>query len=183
MGEDLHSQYNKIPLTQFVERLRDECYSSIEKICASARKQADLLYSLELQHSTSQYIVMCSKLVEETLDYIKARKEKYIPYIAELFQKAETKHDCANCSGNCKVGHSMQLVELRSSNGSIKDILYRLQIVALPLYSETIYPDAYRVLRNQMALLENNISELFFLEETYLIPKVIEAQKMINVSS
>jgi hypothetical protein len=121
--------------------------------------------------------------VEETLDYIKARKEKYIPYIAELFQKAETKHDCANCSGNCKVGHSMQLVELRSSNGSIKDILYRLQIVALPLYSETIYPDAYRVLRNQMALLENNISELFFLEETYLIPKVIEAQKMINVSS
>jgi hypothetical protein len=56
-------------------------------------------------------------------------------------------------------------------------------MASLPLYTETIYPDAYRVLRNQMALIENSLTELFFLEENYLIPKVAEAQKIINASS
>jgi hypothetical protein len=34
-----------------------------------------------------------------------------------------------------------------------------------------------------MALIENSLTELFFLEEKYLIPKVSEAQKIINASS
>jgi hypothetical protein len=38
------------------------------------------------------------------------------------------------------------------------------------------------VLRNQMALLENSLTELYFVEEAYLIPKVTEAQKNINVN-
>lgn len=77
----------------------------------------------------------------------------------------------------------MQLMELMASHNNIKGILYRLQMVSLPLYSETIYPDAYRILRNQMALIENGLTELFFLEEHYLIPKIVEAQKIINAGS
>jgi hypothetical protein len=62
----------------------------------------------------------------------------------------------------------------------MRSILNRLQVVALPLYSDTAFPDAYRVLRNQMALIENGLTELFFLEENYLLPKVVDAQKRIN---
>ena len=76
----------------------------------------------------------------------------------------------------------MHLIELKESHSRIKDILYRLQMVALPLYAETLYPDVYRVLRNQMALLENSLTELFFIEDAYLIPKVIDAQKKIHAS-
>lgn len=55
-------------------------------------------------------------------------------------------------------------------------------MVALPLYSETMYPDVYRLLRNHMALIENTLTELFSIEETRLIPKIIESQKKINAT-
>jgi hypothetical protein len=58
-----------------------------------------------------------------------------------------------------------------------------LQTAVLPLYSDTVYPDSYRVLRNQMALLEDSMAELFLLEENYLMPKVIQAQKAINAGN
>ncbi len=77
----------------------------------------------------------------------------------------------------------MQLFELKSSHLEIRSLLSRLQMVSLPLYAETIYPDSYRILRNQMALIENHISELLFLEENYLIPKIADAQKRINAGS
>ncbi len=105
-----------------------------------------------------------------------------MPYVRSLFEKAEEGHDCRNCtgSGSCTMQHDMQVAELKLAHIQLKDILNRLQIVALPLYSDTIYPDVYWVLRNNMALLENCLGVLFVLEETYLIPKVAEAQKNIH---
>ena len=79
--------------------------------------------------------------------------------------------------------HDMQLNDLKQSHMQLKDIIYRVQMVALPLYSETIYPDVYRLLRNHMALIENSLTELYSVEETRLIPKVTEAQKNINAHS
>ena len=77
--------------------------------------------------------------------------------------------------------HELQLNDLKQSQSQLKDILNRIQMVALPLYSETIYPDVYRLLRNHMALIENTLNELYSVEETRLIPRIIEAQKTINV--
>ncbi len=183
MTRILHEQYSKIGLQELVEKLRSECYNPLELLCESAKKQAEKLDSLESQHATSQYTTLCNKVIAEIRQCLSTRKEIYLPYILELAQKATTNHDCSNCSGGCKVNHDMQLVELKASHNTIKSILYRLQMVSLPLYSETIYPDAYRVLRNHMALIENNLTELFFLEENYLISKVIEAQNIINAGS
>ena len=179
----LHEQYSKIGLTDFMEKLSEECYSALEKLCESANTQAVKLDGLESQQATSQYTTLCSKLIAEIRQCLKTRQDIYIPYVHELAEKAEKEHNCSNCSGTCKVNHDMQLLELKASHNNIKSILYRLQMVSLPLYSETIYPDAYRILRNQMALIENNLTELFFLEEHYLIPKVVEAQKIINAGS
>ncbi len=105
-----------------------------------------------------------------------------MPYVHELVEKTTANHDCSNCSGSCKLGHDMQITELNASNDWAKRILHRLQLASLPLYSQTMYPDEYRVLRNRMALIEMNMTELFFLENTYLIPKIVEAQKKINAS-
>jgi len=183
MTRILNEQYSKIGLSDFVNRLSEDCYIALEKLCESAEKQANKLDGLESQLATSQYTTLCNALIQEIKQCLAVRKEIYIPYIQTLVHKIADQHDCSSCSGSCKVNHDMQLLELKASHSNIKGILYRLQMVSLPLYSETIYPDAYRILRNQMALIENNLTELFFLEEHYLIPKVVEAQKVINAGN
>lgn len=157
-------------------------YNVINTLCETAKKQARKLQELEVHQSTSQYIMLCNRILDEILRYVKNKKDHFLPYMNELFEKQETGHDCRNCTGtgSCDMQHNLQLMELIESHAQIKDILYRLQMVALPLYSETIYPDVYRILRSHMALIENNLTELFSVEETLLIPKVTEAQKRIN---
>lgn len=168
-------------LQPFVKKLEDTHYNVIDSLCDATRKQARKLQELEVHQPTSQYITLCNRLIDEIQQYIKIKKESFIPYVAKLGERDSDGHDCSKCTGNsCNLQHNVQLAELKESHVLIKDILYRLQMVSLPLYSETIYPDVYRILRNQMALLENNLTELFSLEETYLIPKVIEVQKNIN---
>jgi hypothetical protein len=170
-----------VELQPFVKKLEQSHYDVIISLCEVTRKQAKKLEDLEVHQITSQYITLCNRLIDEIEDYIRLKKDSFIPYVNSLFEKDKDGHDCAKCTGNsCAMQHTAQLNELKESHVVIKDILYRLQMVALPLYSETIYPDVYRVLRNQMALLENNLTELFMLEETYLIPKVIEIQKNIH---
>ena len=180
MERILQEQYKEITLQELTDKINMDWYASLKKLCESAEKQADKLNGLELQQSTSQYTTLCTKLIAEIEACLLARTDFYIPYILQLSKKAEELHDCSNCTGNCRLNHDVQLLELKASHNNIKNILYRLQMVSLPLYSETIYPDAYRVLRNQMALIENGLTELFFLEGHYLIPRVTEAQNQIN---
>jgi len=179
----LRAHYKNIALQPFTEQLDVTCYDVVKNLCEMTRKQAEKLNHLESHNQTSQYVLLCSKLTEEVSNFIKYRKEQLIPYIQKLYDKHETGHDCSNCKGGCNLQHSVWLLQIRESHGEIKDTLYRLQMAMLPLYSETIYPDEYRILRNQMALLENNLTELLFLEENYLLPKITEAQKNINARS
>jgi hypothetical protein len=90
-------------------------------------------------------------------------------------------HDCSECSSGCSVNHALQLMGLKESQIRIKETLYRLLSVAMPLYADADYPDAYQSLRNQMTLIDTALTELFYLEEAHLIPKVKEAQKQIHV--
>jgi len=176
-------RYADKPLQLFVETLINEHYNTTEKLCASAKKQTEKISSLEIGESMSQYTLACNSIITETEQYIRARKEKYIPYMLTLSQKADTQHDCSTCTGSCKLNHDMQLLELRASNELMQKTLKKLQIASLPLYSETIYADEYRLLRSQMAMIETSLSELFFLENNYLIPKIQEAQKNINAGN
>jgi len=183
MGKVIFDQYGDISMPEFVELLTDKIYKSIEQLCDSAEQQANKLDKLEMHQSTSQYTTLCQNLIDDVRICIRDRKEKYIPYISSLAEKVATNHDCTGCTGSCRLNHDIQLIELKATHVSIKSVLYRLQMATLPLYTETIYPDAYRILRNQMALIENSLTELFFMEEKYLIPKVTEAQKIINAGS
>jgi len=170
-------------LQPLVERLEKSHYNVIVGLCEAARKQANKLHELEIRMAASQYVNLCSRLADEIELYIRDRKTELIPYTYTLFEKSQAGHDCTNCGsgGSCTLQHDIKLKELKDSHIQLNDIIHRLQMVALPLYSETIYPEAYIVLRNQMALLENNLAELYLKETTLLIPKIAEAQKKINV--
>ena len=64
----------------------------------------------------------------------------YAPYFYELHQKEDASHDCSNCTGNCQAGHNIKLAEIKESIARIKDLPNRLQMMSLPLHSETLYP-------------------------------------------
>jgi len=167
-------------LLPLIERLDKLYYDNLIVLCSAAQKYAQKLKDLEANSSTSQYVSLCLKLVDEIQSLIAIKKEHFIPYALTMFDKSNTGHDCSSCQGGCNLHHDIQLKDMKQSHMQLKDIIYRVQMVALPLYSETIYPDVYRLLRNHMALIENTLTELFSLEETRLIPKIIEAQKTIN---
>jgi hypothetical protein len=77
----------------------------------------------------------------------------------------------------------MKISGIKETNQHIKEIFYRLQMVASPLYTEDAHTDIYKDLRNEIVLLDTKLTELFFLEEAVLLPKVIEAQRKIHVRS
>ena len=183
MSRILHEQFKGMELSLCAERLRQECYDPLEKLCESTQKQVHKLEGLEPQPATSQYTTLCDKLTTEIIDCLKARADVYLPYINSLAEKVISDHNCSECTGSCKVNHDMQLMEMKASHANLRTIINKLNMVSLPLYSDTIYPDTYRVLRNQMALIENMLTELLFLEEHYLIPKITDAQKTINAGS
>jgi hypothetical protein len=170
-------------LRSLFEKLDKYHYSEINAKCVLARKQAEQLQELEVHQITSQYVALCLRLIAEVEHYVSFKKERLLPYVRSLFEKNAAGHDCRNCTGtgNCGMEHEMQLLELAQSLKKLNDIIYRLQMTALPLYSETIHKDAYRILRNNMGALEIQLAELSILEELHLAPKVKEAQKNINV--
>ncbi len=183
MDKLLDNQYHLIKLQPFVERLEKDFYNGIESLCVAARQQAGRLNELELHKTNSQYSKLCIKIIDEIKGYITQRKEGLLPYLTKLYAQEEVNHNCLNCTGNCSLQHELQIENIKESHIKIRETLYKLQMAALPLYSESIYPDVYRILRNQMALLENSLSQLAFLEENYLIPKIVEVQNNIHAIS
>jgi hypothetical protein len=171
---------NSESLLPLIERIDKSYYDVIINLCNTAMKHALRLQELELHNVTSQYVSQCIRLIDEIKHYITIKKEHFVPYVQSLFEKQAAGHDCSSCQGGCTMRHEMQLSELRQSHVQLKDVISRVQMVSLPLYSETIYPDVYRLLRNHMALLENTLTELFSIEETRLLAKIVEAQKKIN---
>jgi hypothetical protein len=77
-------QYKNIALQQFIEKLDNECYDEVTDLCNAVKKQAAKLNGLEVRLSASQYVLLCTRLAEETGHYIQYRKETLIPYIKKL---------------------------------------------------------------------------------------------------
>jgi len=169
-------------LQSFVERLNKSHYDMINAMCNTAKHQIQTLQAQEAQQIPSQYVTFSDKLVGEVLNYISVKKEHLIPYVQSLFEKESDGHDCSNCTGtgSCSMQHETRLMEIRQSHRHLTDIISRMQMVMLPLYSGTVHLGLYKTLQNQMALLENSLAALLLFEETHLIPKITEAQTNIN---
>ncbi|GAA4466397.1 hypothetical protein GCM10023093_20480 [Nemorincola caseinilytica] len=179
---DVKGQHSNSPLSDLTEKLRIEYYESIERLCTDAREQVEKIRTLDPTRIDPVYLRQCHSVMDSVAASLAERRDRFVPYLQRLWEKVATEHNCTNCSGSCKLDHDIQLFDLSAATKKLKSIQGELQLLSLPLYSETLFPDQYRVLRNLLALIESDIVELFFLEENYLIPKVIAAQKAINVS-
>jgi hypothetical protein len=153
-------------LQSFVAQLNKSHYDMIFTLCGTAREQAQRIQQEEALQTASQYVALCNKLIAEVQHYIGIKKTHLVPYINSLFEKEADGHDCKSCTGtgSCSMEHDIQLAELTQSHVHLNNIIGRLQMVVLPLYSGIIHHDLYQVLQKQMALLENSLAELLSLE-------------------
>lgn len=178
-----YMEYTEAALQPFAEQLQSDYYDTTEALCIKASKQAEKIKTIEKSPTQLQYVLQCERIIKDIEKHMRERKLTYMPYISTLSEKVKDNHNCTNCSGNCKINHDVHVLELNVTNEELKKVMSRLHMITLPLYSETIFPDEYRLLRSNMALLETSVTELFFLENNYLIPKIIEAQKKINAGN
>ena len=174
-------QHSALPLSEFTEKLRVEYYESIGRLCADVRDQVDKIKRIDATGMNHGYLQQCQSVLDKITSALNERRERFVPYLVSLADKVASDHNCTNCSGGCKLNHDVHLFDLSAAIKALKTTQSDLQLLSLPLYGETLFPDQYRVLRNLLALIESDIVELFFLEKNYLIPKVTEAQKAINV--
>ncbi len=180
MVKILFSHYRHNDLGKLVQDLEKDYYDTILHQCKNAARLLSELQQSEVSPATTLYLSLATKLLDQVQDFLTMRTAVLLPYVAELFTKDVEGHDCNNCSGNCGMKHAAQLMGLKESHQRIKEILYRLQMVAMPLYTATEYPNAYKMLRNEMMLIDTALTELFYVEEAMLVPKILEAQNHIH---
>lgn len=180
MASTLYNQYINYPLADLVHKLEGDYYDVLAGLCNNAYDHAISLDDNGQHSETSLYVSMATKMLNEIKSLIVFRRNVMIPYIDDLDHKVDEGHDCGNCSGNCGAKHEIHMSELKNSHKKIKELLFRLQMVAVPLYSTVKYPEEYKILRNEVTLIDTILTELFYLEESALVPKVLNAQKTIN---
>jgi hypothetical protein len=107
------------------------------------------------------------------------RKEVLYPYLEELAAKKREGHDCSHCPGGCKVKHKAKILEINESHKFIRRTLEEINEL-FPEAEKVPVAEEFRPLRNDMLLMENTLTEIYYLEEEVLLPKIKEAQKKIN---
>lgn len=187
MSEFKLSIYKKDSSIEIVELLEKNYFQTIEEHCQKAGEYALQLkitgYTSNKNHATSPdiYISMCLGVIEDIKQCIKFRKENIIPYVLELAGKVTAGHDCSNCSTGCAVKHASKIPEIESYHGRTKDMFGRLERLSIPVYgANNSYAEIYKLLRNEMIIIQTAVIELFFIEESALIPKIQEEQKNIH---
>ncbi len=180
MATVLFSQYRHSDLDDLVQKLNNDYYNVLKGLCVNVSNLSGRVLADGAHSSTNLYVSLATKLTEQIDELIGLRQDVILPYIKDLSVKKVEGHDCRNCSGGCHVEHNAYLFNLKDSHKRIKEILFRLQTVALPLYSDMDYPASYKTLRNEMMIMDTVLTELFYLEEANLIPRVLEAQKAIH---
>ncbi len=180
MAAILFAKFRSYDIDELISRLDTGYYAALDIVCSNARNCASQLSADESHPSIALYTSIYSALLDEIQRLLVFRRTVVIPYVKELVAKVADGHNCKNCSGNCHVGHSAQLLTLMESHNDIKEVLAGLHAAAMPSYGDMEYPVGYKILRNEIAVIDTMLTELFYIEESSLIPKVIEAQNAIN---
>jgi iron-sulfur cluster repair protein YtfE (RIC family) len=69
---------------------------------------------------------------------------------------------------------------VKEAHDKIREILSRLQHLAKPLYLDIAQPLPYKILRNEIMIIETALTELFYLEEAILLPKAMEVRNRFD---
>ena len=170
-----------LDLQCLLNRLNEEEYPYVLSLCNKVNASVKDLQLHSTREATSIYAGLCSGLSEHISKYMRMRRLVLLPYFLDLLEKEDEGHDCRICSGRCSVQHMAHIAGIRKAHGTMKDLLLQIRTTGWTLYGTFDYPESYRVLRRNMLLLDNALEEILFIEESALIPMMIDLQQKIGV--
>jgi len=155
-------------------------YKPISEQCRQAATYTVPLNKEPAPYVLQTYTGLCNQLFEQIYIYEQQRQVVLLPYITELAEKQDTGHDCRSCSASCTIRHTARIAGIRETHKKVKAILEQLQQTTLAAYRQSSFQeDQLPVLYSEMQALSYRLIRLFHLEESMLIPMLIEAQKNI----
>lgn len=180
MSEGLFSEFKSYNLNELINTLNNRYYKTLEEQCVIAGDSAREICELDNHLSLTEYATICSGLFEVIKEHMKYRQGSLVSYVGELFAKHDEGHDCSNCSGKCAVGHNTHLASIHSSHNKVGEILKQINDLTSPYGPTQSKPLAYSMLRNELAVIDTLLTEMYYLEEINLLPAIIHAKTSIN---
>lgn len=166
-------------LQALLGRLQHGLYADLDTYSDNVLLEVSAVRLEDADETLSFYLSLAEKLAYSVKQFLRLRKFAMLPYVQELLDKDKEGHDCRNCAKSCSVRHLHQTVTICDSHQKIKEILYRLQSIASPIYMNPAAPIPYGVLRNQVMILDRALTETFYEEESRLIPLMQAVQHHI----
>ena len=168
-------------LQSLMAYLEKEYYAPIGQMCGRIVACTTEIHQPDVHPSAPLiYASQSKKLAEQVGRYIRLRRRSLLPYLNELAEKEDNGHDCRNCATSCTIRHSTQLADIQDAHRQIRETMDQLRSITPPAPDELRHQYGEAMLRKEIAVLDEQLSELLYLEETALIPKITEAQKSIH---
>lgn len=177
-----HKQMTTRPdsnLSEVINETSVRYYALLDKLCDNINTCLEIS---ENKLHVTELISHSSSLATEVRLFVEERKNVYIPYLQELSEKSRTGHDCANCSGNCDMQHTLRLIEFAASLKKVQNTSAYIQQEFDALYNEEM-DSIVLWLKNAADLMVILLDALSVQEESSLIPAIQYAQKNINAHS
>ena len=161
------------------DMLENHYYSPLTAKCADAVKGITSLHVGDVHQTTTLFTNLSQKLVEQLGSYIYHARYSLIPYITELSNKEEDGHDCQSCSGKCKMQHGEQLAFLRIAHSEIIQTLDQLNLISVTEEQKHLN-DKSVALHRLITSIDGMVRQLFSVDDTVLLPKIMAAQNNIH---
>lgn len=128
------------------------------------------------------YTSLCTNLSAQLGQYMRLRRLVILPYLSDLVSKEEDGHDCRLCGGHCSVQHAAHIADMREAHVGLRELMEHLPQVgiAMPPNGNIPYGNMLRSLRTDMLQMEETLNEVLFVEESAMIPMMIDLQKSIG---
>lgn len=177
----LFTKYKGNTIHELVDLFYKDYYTIMEERRKGISDNIESLANSGPGDEVLRYLERCGILAGEIKNHLEYRMDTLLPYMRDLGRKNAEGHNCATCSGGCHVGHSAKIAELSLSHQSVKNTLEALRSLELDA-SDDITRREIEALQEEIQLMESTLSELYYLEQEVLVPKLREAQRRINAN-
>ncbi|XZF14976.1 hypothetical protein ACTHGU_02490 [Chitinophagaceae bacterium MMS25-I14] len=182
MASVLFAHYHKEDLKGLIKCLNEDYYDPIIQSCIQISGFADYISSKTPDNVAGNlYISRCIRMLDQIKQEVETSKYVIAPYVNELYEKDTDGHNCSTCSGKCSIQHKVQIEQIKAIHKKINDIIQNIKQLEQPLSERGVATEHDgKIIHNELAILDNVITEMFYIEEEILMPKILEAQKHIN---
>ena len=173
-------EYYGVDLPVLIDKVDREYYAPIKDLCEEALSLAMAINKKGSTQSPERiYTNFCLHLLFTIKNDITERQNVMLPAVKALFERKQDGHDCATCTGNCKLNDNVNFIPMGEANNVLLDSLCRLHKLAIPAYLYTEQAANYKDLRYKMLSIYTALLELFFIEESALFAAIGELQEHV----